>query len=89
MPHARELIQLANHPRELELLSWVARYDYDRGDYRSATTLSQRQLDARRRVQGEEHPDTLSSLGDLAATLRDQGDLAGARKVEEQVLDAR
>jgi hypothetical protein len=88
VPHARELTQRANDPRELELLGSVAGYDYERGDYRSAATLWQRQLDASRRVLGEEHPDTLTSLSDLALTLWAQGDLAGARKLQEQALDA-
>ena len=88
MPHARELTGRANDEDTVTLLGWVGRYDYERGDYQSATTLFQRQLETRQTLLGEEHPDTLTSLNNLAGTLWAQGDLTGARKLQEQVADA-
>jgi tetratricopeptide (TPR) repeat protein len=84
--HARELTQHAGDPSELELLGWVARYDFERGDYRSARTVWHRHLDACRRVLGEKHSDTLNSQNNLAGTLGALGDLAGARELYEEVV---
>ena len=87
VPHARELTRRATDPVELELLGWLAGYDYARGDYRSALALRRQEHDGHRRVLGEEHPDTLISLSNLAATLWAQGDLDGARELQEQALE--
>jgi hypothetical protein len=89
VPHARELARQAETVAEVELLGWVARYDYERGDYRPAAQAFHQVLDARRPLLGAEHPDTLGSMNNLATTLRALGDAAGAAELHRQVLDAR
>jgi len=87
--HAREIAVTADDAETATLLGWVARYDRERGDYRSASRLYAQERDIRRRVLGDEHPDTLTSMGNLAETLLAQGDLTGARSLGEKVLDTR
>jgi tetratricopeptide (TPR) repeat protein len=87
VPHARELTERAGDPGELELLGWVARYDYERGRYSSAVALWGRQYDVYQRALGHEHIDTLHALGNLAAALRAQGDLDNARVLQERELE--
>jgi Tetratricopeptide repeat len=70
------------------LAEWIARHDYERGDYAGARKLQERVLEALGRLLGKEHPDTLTAMNNLAGTLKAQGDLAGARKFQEQVLEA-
>ncbi|MFO1430671.1 MAG: tetratricopeptide repeat protein [Candidatus Competibacteraceae bacterium] len=89
IPHARELTRTVEDSETADLLGWVARYDRERGDYRSAAELRGRQWEANRRLRGDEHPATLSSMNNLAVTLWAQGDLAGARTLQEQVLALR
>jgi Flp pilus assembly protein TadD len=67
---------------------WIARHDYERGEYSGARQLYEQVLEARARLLGKEHPDTLTAMNNLAGTLEAQGDLAGARKLQEQVLEA-
>ena len=87
IPHARHVISNdLQSADEAVLASWIARRDYERGDYGSARKLEEQVLAARRRVLGEEHPGTLTAMSDLATTLHAQGDLGGARKLEEQAL---
>jgi Tetratricopeptide repeat/TIR domain len=87
--HARELTCDVNEALGTELLGWVARYDYERGDLAGARELEERVVAARGRLLGEEHPDTLTAMNNLAETLRAQGDRAGARELHERVLEAR
>jgi TIR domain/Tetratricopeptide repeat len=87
--HARELTREVNDLRDSTLLGWVALYDHERGDYRSAATLRRRASAELTRLLGEEHPDTLTAMNNLAGTLWAQGDLAGARELQERVLEAR
>jgi Tetratricopeptide repeat/TIR domain len=89
VPHARELARHPATPAEAELLGWVARYDYERGDFRPAQLGYQQQWEASRRLLGPEHPDTLGSMDNLALMLRALGDLGGARELHQQALDAR
>jgi tetratricopeptide (TPR) repeat protein len=89
VPHARELARHPGTTEEAELLSWVARYDYERGDYRSAERAERQVLDGFRRLLGSEHPTTLSAMNNLALTLLALGDAAGAAALHRQVLDAR
>jgi hypothetical protein len=70
------------------LASWIARHDYERGDYAGARVLQEQVLAARARLLGKEHPDTLTAMQSLAQTLYAQGDLAGARQLQEQALEA-
>ena len=89
MPHARELARQPDSTAEADLLGWVGRYDYERGDYRPAEQANRQALEARRRLLGPEHPDTLSSMNNLAEALRALGDAAGAAELHRQVLEAR
>jgi len=89
VPHARELARQSATVAEAELLGRVARYDYERGDYRPAEIGFRRQWDERRRLLGPEHPDTLTSMSDLAVMLRALGDAAGAAQLDRQVLEGR
>ena len=84
--HGRELAADPQDVETAELLGWVARYDYERGNYRAAEQAKRKQYQIYRVLQGEEHPDTLRSMNDLAEVLRAQGELAGARALHEQVL---
>jgi uncharacterized protein (DUF2267 family) len=86
--HARQVVTTPNNVPEANLLSWVARYDFQRGSFASARMLCERELEFRRRTQGEEHSATLAARNNLAQTLYAQGDLAGARQQQEQVLAA-
>ena len=85
--HARELTQRAADPSELSLLGGVAFYDYQRGDYASASMLWQRQLEGQT-LLSDEHPGTIATLANLAEALHAKGDRAGARKLHEQVVEA-
>ncbi len=89
LAHARHLtsISLAN-VEDAALADWIARHDYERGDYPGARKLEEQVLEVMARLLGKEHPDTLSSMNNLAQMMRAQGDLAGARRLEEQVLEA-
>lgn len=87
--HAREIAATADDVETATLLSWVARYDREHGDSRSASRLYAQERDIRRRVLGEEHPLTLNSMGNLAETLLAHGELTGARSLGEKVLDSR
>jgi tetratricopeptide (TPR) repeat protein len=89
VPHARELARHPDTAAEAALLASVARYDYERGDYRPAEQANRQALEARRRLLGPEHPDTLASMNNLATTLADLGDAAGAVDLHRQVLEAR
>jgi len=89
MPHARHLAANGlQTEQEATLALWVAKRDYERGDYVSAQNLEEQVLDACRRLLGEEHRATLVAMSNLAETFSSQGNLAGARKMQEQVLDA-
>jgi tetratricopeptide (TPR) repeat protein len=88
VPHARELARHPDTPAEAELLTWVGRYDYERGDYRSAELAYRQVLEAHRRLQGPEHPDTLTSMNNLATVLAALGDAAGGAELHRQALDA-
>ncbi|CBS89807.1 tetratricopeptide repeat protein [Azospirillum lipoferum] len=87
--HVRTLTESVEDEETAMLLSWLGRYEDERGAYGPAIAVRQRQLDAVRHLYGEEHPNTLVSMGNLASTLWKQGDLAGARVLEEQVLAVR
>ena len=76
--HARELAREVRGLADANLLGWVARYEYERGDYRSAASLRRRESAELTGLLGDEHPATLTSMGNLAATLWAQGELAGA-----------
>jgi Tetratricopeptide repeat len=88
VPHARELARHPSTVTEADLLGWVARYDYQRGDFRPAEQGWRQQWDTCRQLLGANHPDTLTSMNNLAATLYALGDLAGARDLQQQARDA-
>jgi hypothetical protein len=85
--HARELARHADNLAQAHLLGWVARYDYERGHYRSSESARRRESDTLIRLLGEKHPETLGSLSGLADTIGEQGDLAQARVLQQLVLD--
>ena len=92
--HATQLIRVHKdcHPdtyKFAELLSNVAIFLSQKGNYKDAQELKERVLAVRRRVLGEEHPDTLRSINNLAVTLSAQGEHAGARELKERVLAVR
>src|SRR5262245_23218266 len=89
VPHARELIQRPDEREALDLLSWVALFDYQRGDYESAEVLNRAGYEARRKLLGDEDPATLTSLDNRAVVLTERGYLADARTLHERALDAR
>jgi tetratricopeptide (TPR) repeat protein len=87
--HARHLVGRGIASRdEAELANWLARYDYERGDYAGASRIQQEEMDARRRLLGADHPDTLVAIGNLALTLYFQGKLAEARALQEPLVEA-
>jgi tetratricopeptide (TPR) repeat protein len=88
VPHARELVRQPANSAEANLLGWVARHDYERGEYRSAEALWRRQWKVYQRQLGKEHPSTLAAMGSLANSLHYLGDLTGALRLQEQVLEA-
>jgi tetratricopeptide (TPR) repeat protein len=85
--HGRELVSQANTVEEADLAQLVARYDHERGAYRSAEALCRIAVRVEARLLGPEHPDTLISMNNLAETMKAQGDLASARQLHEQLLD--
>ncbi len=85
--HARQVASIPTTADEATLVSWVARYDLERGSYASARRLQEQALDIRRRALGSEHPSTLTSMSNLAMTLHHQGDLAGACKLQEETME--
>ncbi len=87
--HARELSGSADDLATIDLLGWVARYDYERAAYSLARDGFQQEQDVRKRVLGEQHTSTLTAMNNLAETLRSQGDLPGARWLQEAVLESR
>lgn len=84
--HVRALTESVADAETATLLSWLGRYEDERGAYGPAIAVRRRELDIVRHLHGEEHPDTLTSMNNLALTLWKQGDLAGARTLQEQVL---
>jgi Tetratricopeptide repeat len=87
--HARHLTSISwTNEEEVDLASWIARHDYERGEYAGARKLQEQALEASVRLLGKEHPDTLTAMNNLAQTLKAQGEMAGARKLQEQVLEA-
>ncbi|KAH8814663.1 hypothetical protein DL96DRAFT_419947 [Flagelloscypha sp. PMI_526] len=59
------------------------------GLYIEASSLLQRDLEAKRRILGSEHPDTLSSMGNLANTYSHLARHADALKLREEVVELR
>jgi tetratricopeptide (TPR) repeat protein len=88
LPHARKLAQGPDSEEECNLLSWIGRYDFERGAYGLARTSYGDELEALHRLLGQEHPDTLRAMNNLAQTLFAQGELAGARDLQERALEA-
>jgi tetratricopeptide (TPR) repeat protein len=86
--HARELCNRSIDNGYSALLAlWVARYDFERGNYMSARGLQERVLQISRRTLEGEHPNVLSVMHALATTLRAQGDLNGARRLQEKSVE--
>ncbi|UEM21100.1 toll/interleukin-1 receptor domain-containing protein [Skermanella mucosa] len=89
VPHARALTgDLPDAPAAM-LLSWLGRFNFERGAYANAEADYRRTFEASKRLLGDEHPDTLTSMNNLAETLRAQGDHGGAWALEKPVLALR
>jgi tetratricopeptide (TPR) repeat protein len=89
MPHARNLVagDLVTE-QEIDLASYVAWHDHERGNYRQSFQLQQRVVAVARCLLGEDHPNTLKYSNGLAQTMGELGDLAAARKCQERLLEA-
>jgi tetratricopeptide (TPR) repeat protein len=86
--HARRLVQ---HPADLgeaELLSRVAAYDLEVGDYNAARTGQQAQVAALTEMLGDRDRRTLAAVCRLGATLRMASLLRDSRERLESVLAA-
>ena len=85
--HARRLLaDDISTVTESFLATFVAHYEYERGNHGLARTLHEQVLTARERLLGVEHPSTLEAAGNLAATIMTQGDLERARQLQTHVL---
>lgn len=71
------------------LLTNVARYLIEKGDFNRAMTLAQTSLAARKKLHEPDHPDTMTSMAILASTYRNQGRWEEAEKLEVQVMETR
>jgi hypothetical protein len=71
LAHARQLAGRLQEERDAALVHEVARHDFYRGDYRSARSLHEQVLDARRRILGDEHPIILATERGLAEILEE------------------
>jgi tetratricopeptide (TPR) repeat protein len=87
--HARHIASSPDTPDETALLSWVGRYEYERGAFVSARAYFERAVEATQRLLGDDHPDTLTARNNLAGTLCAQGELDAAQKLQKTVLEAR
>jgi tetratricopeptide (TPR) repeat protein len=86
-PHARELSLMPSNVAEATLTGWIARYDSERGQYRSAERGFHLQGEVLRRLLGAEHIDTLGAVSNQALALLEQGKLTAARLIQEEVLE--
>lgn len=101
----QEVSEVSSHPRiEYDMLQarsvyvheptapvgrLIGRYDFERGNYRSARESYAHVVETLRRGLGEEHPDTLESMNTLAAVLLAKGQFVDARQYQEQVVKTR
>jgi tetratricopeptide (TPR) repeat protein len=82
--HARYLLGArVDDQDEAKIALWIARYDFDRGDYQAARELQGRILQTYQRLFGDNHPDTVTAMNNLAHTLSVQGALTEARQLLE------
>jgi tetratricopeptide (TPR) repeat protein len=90
MMHARHLLSEEGDDKlSVEMLSWVARFDLERGYYESAAQLSRRQMLTCERLFGANHEKTLLAIGDLGRAIKRMGRLQEALDLEERVLEGR
>jgi tetratricopeptide (TPR) repeat protein len=87
--HARQLTSGERGGPVARLVGAVARYDYARGDFTSARSLWEQQLELNRGLLGAEHRDTLTSEQDLASALLALGEFESARELGERTLGVR
>jgi tetratricopeptide (TPR) repeat protein len=86
LPHARALTREASTEAEAQLLDRVARYDFERAEYRSALTLREQEHSILKRLLGPTHEDTLHSANNLGDILHALGELTAARDLQEETL---
>ncbi|UEM24924.1 tetratricopeptide repeat protein (plasmid) [Skermanella mucosa] len=86
VPHARALTGDLPDAPTATLLSWLGRFNLERGAYADAEVDCRRTFEASKRLLGDEHSDTLGSMNNLAGTLSDLGDLQGARALVAEAL---
>ncbi len=89
LTHARELVSVGASLPEAQLLGLVAKYDQDRGAYKSATDAFHRQREILKNVLGADHPSTLAAMNNHAEMLREQGEIVRAREEYEELLKFR
>jgi tetratricopeptide (TPR) repeat protein len=86
MPHARLLARSAADAGGADLLGWVARWDFERGDNRGALSSYRAQLDLREKISGVDDHKTLLSAANVGTLLWALQEFAEARVVFEDVL---
>jgi len=69
------------------LLSEVAMFYLDAGDYRPAEPLYRQALEGYMQASGPEHPNTLTSMNNLAALLKIKGDYVSSEALYQSVLE--
>jgi tetratricopeptide (TPR) repeat protein len=87
--HARQLASEGTGAARARLIGAVARYDYARGEYTSAQSLWEQQVEMNRELLGDEHRDTLMSEQELASAFLARGEFDSARELGERTLGVR
>jgi tetratricopeptide (TPR) repeat protein len=88
--HARHLLSdEVDDELLVDMLGWVARFDFERGYYESAAQLSQRQMLTCERLFGANHETTLLAMGYLGSAIRRMGRPDEALDLEQRVLEGR
>jgi tetratricopeptide (TPR) repeat protein len=84
--HARKLCEKPETLRETELLSRVATYELENGDYRAARATAQTVAELREEWLGSDALETLEAKANLAQAHFYLGDYPAARRIQEEVL---
>ncbi|OAA45326.1 kinesin light chain 3 [Beauveria brongniartii RCEF 3172] len=92
LPHIERLLEKppADETRGLDwafLLTSVARYLIEKGDYNTAVDFVRQSAEIREELLGLDHSDTLASLGNLSLTYGRQGRWVEAERLQVQVME--